>query len=118
MIRFSRSSCERQHGTDLVLDHLAHWNARPPGHHLGDRLRVDTDLHERALALDLGQLGVEPGEFRLQSLHLRGGQPPVRLVATPCAARCGMCLKLVTDGAQLTDQALLLLPARFQLDQA
>ena len=61
MMRFSRSSLSDEHRVDLVLDHLAHRNARPPGHHLGDRLPVHAYLHERALALDLGQLGVEPG---------------------------------------------------------
>ena len=104
---------------DLVLDHLAHRNARPPGHHLSDRLPVYAHLHERALALHLGQLGVEAGQVRLQLLHLLRGQLLRRLVIRCLlAAGSGVCLKRVADAAQLTDQALLLLPARFQLGAA
>src|SRR5216684_4464324 len=60
---------EREHGADLILDHLANWNACPARHHLGDRLRVDAYLHKRRFTLKIGQLSVESSEFRLPALH-------------------------------------------------
>ena len=52
---------ERQDGADLVGHHPADRDAGPAGDHLGDRLRVDADLHQRVLALKrlelAGQLG-------------------------------------------------------------
>ena len=40
-----------QHRADFVGDHSSHRNAGPAGDHLGDRLRIDADLHQRLLAL-------------------------------------------------------------------
>ena len=66
-----------EHTADLVRHHAAHRDTGPPGHHLGDRLPVNTGAHQRRLPLHLLQLLLKAHErgpqFLLLGLRERGG---------------------------------------------
>ena len=54
---------ELQDRLDLVLHHLAERDAGPAGDHFADDLRVDADAHQRRLALQLVEFGVQLRQF-------------------------------------------------------
>ncbi len=65
---------EREDRADLVLHHAADGNARPARDHLGHRLAIDADLHQRVFALDLFQLGFQAMELTAEGIELFRGE--------------------------------------------
>ena len=118
MTRLPRCDSERQHGLHFVLQHLADGNAGPAGDHFADDLRVHADAHQRSLALQLFEFGIQGGQFGAQGfgigrrLHGRGrcGRPPLRRAAGARSARLAPRFQLAADFADLADQVALFLP--------
>ena len=73
MTRSPRCFSSVEHGRDLILHHLADRDAGPAGDHFADDLRVDADAHQRRLALQRVQFGVQLVELGAQRCRVGAG---------------------------------------------
>ena len=109
---------EIEHRLNLVRHHLADRNTGPAGDDLGDGLRIDADLHQWRLALEIAKLA---GLGRELGLH--GGQIGRQLQRLASVDALGSLLEVTGldafgQGPDLLDALLLVLPAQLKLDQS
>jgi hypothetical protein len=60
-----------QHGGDLVLQHLAHRDARPAGDHFAHQMGIHADPHQRRFALHRFEFRVQLVQFGAQGAAIR-----------------------------------------------
>jgi len=122
--RQMRGGLSETESSEISSPFILPTGSRSTRHHLADRLRVDDDLHQRALALHLEELAIHAGELGLQPIAFvlgelaRAGARGTHPTSTVSRARdAAREFELFAQATYLMDERLLALPARLEIRQ-